>query len=484
MVSGRSLGRRGKRCRIKHIPYIYHITAMTCCRGMTIMTDYNEQVQRIKQKLLVAKEADPQLLVFGADSHEYTLNKPATIAQTDQFEQRYGVTLPACYRAFLLQVGNGGKAFANSAAGPFYGIYPLGEYVDELIHDNVEKHLKNDCVIYPNMSDAYWATLTQKINDDDNLSDEDYENERGRIFSGILPIGSQGCSYLHGIALNGPYSGRVVNLDTDFQKPKFTYESNFLDWYERWLDEVISGQLMQEGPSWFGYSMGGSDDQLLKLFLSAKDEDQKADCLNGILNKHTLQKEIVENIEQQVFQHTPGINAQLLQILCKFNYEKAKPYLIELVKTDLLSVFQFVYWYAKDKSKEWAPVIEANISRINDDETFRFCTYLLTETKSKFGPLIIPFTEKDDEKIRVTAFYTLGKLNNRQDFIDTFIRGLNDPSTSVILSTLQALSGVKDKRLLPHYKQLAEKFPVEQDYILANLNHRLEEYGLTNVTVL
>ncbi|SEM45986.1 SMI1 / KNR4 family (SUKH-1) [Chitinophaga rupis] len=448
------------------------------------MTDYNEQVQRIKQKLPAAKKADRRLKVFGAESHKYTLNKPATAEEVTQFEQQYAIELPECYKAFLLQIGNGGNAHANSAAGPFYGIYPLGGNVDELIYDTVEKHLKNDCVIYPKMPDDYWAALTQKINDDDNLSDEDYENEKGRILGGILPIGSQGCSYLHGIILNGPYKGRVVNLDTDFQKPKFTYESNFLDWYERWLDEVISGQLMQEGPRWFGYSMGGSDDQLLKLFLSAKDEEQKADCLNGLLNKYTLQKEIVQNIEQQVFQHTPGINAQLLQILCKFDYEKAKPYLIELVKTDLLSVFQFVYWYAKDKSKEWAPVIEANISRIDDGETFRFCTYLLTEIQSNFGPLIIPFTEKKDENIRVTAFYTLGKLNNRKDFIAAFIKGLQDPSNHVIHSALQALSGVKDKRLLPYYKQLAEKFPVEQNYILSNLNYRLAEYGLTNVTVL
>jgi len=448
------------------------------------MTDYNEQVQRIKQKLSAAKKADRQLKVFGAESHKYTLNKPATAEEVTQFEQQYAIELPGCYKAFLLQIGNGGNAHANSAAGPFYGIYPLGGNVDELIYDTVEKHLKNDCVIYPKMSDDFWASLTQKINGNDDLSDEDYENERGRIFGGILPIGSQGCSYLHGIVLNGPYKGRVVNLDLDAQKPRFAFESNFLDWYERWLDEVISGQLMEEGPSWFGYSMGGSDDQLLKLFLSAKDDEQKADCLNGLLNKHILQKETIAGIEEQLSQHTGKINTQLIQLLCKFDYKKAKPYLTELVKSDLLSVFRFVYWYAKDRSGEWLPAIEANISRINDEETFRFCTYLLTETQSNFGPLIVPFTEKEDENIRVTAFYTLGKLNNRNDFIAAFIKGLQDPSNRVIHSALQALSGVKDKRLLPYYKQLAEKFPVEQDYILANLNHRLAEYGLTNVTVL
>ncbi len=54
----------------------------------------------------------------------------------------------------------------------------------------------------------------------------------------------------------------------------------------------------------------------------------------------------------------------------------------------------------------------------------------------------------------------------------------------MVHSTLQALSGVKDKKLLNHYKQIAERFPIEQDYILANLNHRLADYGLTNKTIL
>jgi hypothetical protein len=35
-----------------------------------------------------------------------------------------------------------------------------------------------------------------------------------------------------------------------------------------------------------------------------------------------------------------------------------------------------------------------------------------------------------------------------------------------------------------HYKQLAEKFPEEKDYILTNLNQRLADYGLSNKTIL
>jgi len=430
---------------------------------------------RIKNKLFKAKKADKKLEVFGAKTHKYDLNPPITEFEAEEFERKFSIELPECYKAFITQTGNGG-------AGPYYGIYPLGKNVDDLINDNTETYLKNDCVIYPKMTDGYWKSLTKNI-DDYDISDEDYEKETGRIFGGILPIGSQGCTYIHGIVLNGKYKGRVVNLDTDGQKPKFAFEKNFSDWYERWLDEVISGELIKSTPSWFGFYKGGSEEELLTSCMSSNDPDEREACLYGLLNKQKLKEATINQLEK-LFDTTTIHNRSLTQIICKSDYKKAKPYLIELLKTDLLSVFQFIFWYAKDKSIEWFEIIENNIQRIEEPETFRFCTYILLETKKDFGELILPFSKNSNEEIRVTAFYTLGRLNDKKNYIDTFIEGLNDSSNRVIHITLQALSGIKDDRLLKQYKILAEKYPVEEDYILANLNHRLAEYGLTSQTVL
>jgi hypothetical protein len=446
--------------------------------------EFNDQIQRIKDKLPKAKKADKNLEVFGAKSHKYQLHDPATTAAVAAFEQKYDIELPDCYKAFVLQVGNGGAAHESAAAGPFYGIYPLGKNVDELVCFNTAKSLQANCVIYPGMSDEYWTSLNAHIDHDSDISDEDYEMELGKIFGGILPIGSQGCSYLHGIVLNGAYRGRVVNVDLDRQKPRFTFENNFLDWYERWLNEVISGDLIGEAPRWFGYTMGGSDTALSHAFLGAGAFQQRSDCLDGILNKKKVTEETIQIIEKAFLKDTGELKIKLLQILAKFDYKKAKPYLIELSKTDLQPVFQFFYWYAKDKSAEWFPLIAEHIDRIDDNETFTYYTYLLRETGTNFGRLMIPFTEHTNENIRATAFYTLGKIKKKKDFIDTFIRGLSDHSNRVVLYTLQALADVKDTRLLQPYKQLAERFPEEKDYILSNLNQRLAEYGLSNKTIL
>lgn len=447
------------------------------------MTNYYIQIQRIKGKLLEAKKADKNLKVFGSERHKYIVNKPTTLKSVIEFETKYSISLPECYKAFVLEIGNGGIGWQNSAAGPFFGIYPFGENIKELIYENTESYLKNECIIVPKMTDDFWKSLTKNIDENERISDEDYGIELGKLWAGILPIGSQGCSYLHGIVLNGQFKGRVVNLDMDRQKPQFAYESNFLDWYERWLDEIISGDLIKDTPSWFGYNKGGTEEELLASFTESKNADEKTDNLNGLLNKNHLSDQTINQIENLIEKNFEP-KKMLIQLLCKSNYEKAKPHLFELIKTDLCSVFQFIYWYSKDKSNEWTNIIEENIQRVDDDETFRLCTYLLKETNSDIGTLIKPFTKNSNENIRVQAFYTLGQLKNKKDYLECFIEGLQDNSNRVVHSTLQALTNVKNNRLLVHYRQIAEKFPSEQDYILSNLNHRLAEYDLTNQTIL
>ncbi len=369
------------------------------------------QIQRIKSKLIDAKRTDSHLRVFGASSHKYFMNSPLSADIVQAFEEKNSITLPDGYKTFILEIGNAGNSYRNSAAGPFYGIYPLGTDIDELAN---EKYLRNECILYPKMSDEYWMSLINDVENEDDLSDAEYEEAKGKIYGGILPIGSQGCSYLHGIVLNGKNKGRVINIDADRQKPKFCFEENFLDWYERWLDEVISGELIKDEPVWFGYHIGGSEEELLTKFLNSVDGDDQSDCLDGLLIKSRLAEQTIIKIESLINEH-PEHNKLLIQILSKFDYLRAKPYLSELSKTDLGSVFKFVHWYAKDKSFEWVPTVENNIPGIVDDEeTFRFCTYLLQNANIDFGNLLIPLTKSQNEDIRVTAYYLLGRLSRKK----------------------------------------------------------------------
>ncbi len=448
------------------------------------MENHTEQIKRIKSKLLEAKEADKKLKVFGSSSHQYTINKPASKEDIEAFETKHAIQLPTCYKAFISTIGNGGVSYENSAAGPFYGIYPLGKNMDELIFENAEKHLKDNCILSPKMLETDWNSLTKLINCSDSISDEIYERELAKLYGGVLPIGSQGCTYLHAIVLNGSFKGRVVNLDLDRQVPQFAFEKNFLDWYERWLDEIISGELLEKKTSWFGYTKGGSEIELLEGAINSVNEDEKLDCLNGLLDKQFVSIKVIIQAESSYLQNLGVIKTKWLQLLCKHNYLKSKPYLLEYAQTDLLSVFQFIYWYAKEDSSNWLHLIEINITKIEDEKTFEFCCYLLNESNNSYGHLILSFTKHTNKNIQSRAYSALGQLKNKNNYIETFIEGLNSDYEPVILSILQALSNVKDERLLEAYKQLAIKYNEENEYsIFSYLNLRLKEYGLDNVMI-
>jgi hypothetical protein len=442
-----------------------------------------DQIERIKNKLLIAKNTDRNLKVFGADSHKYILGNPVRPLDVLNFENEYDLELPECYKSFLLHIGNGGISYSNSGAGPFYGIYPLGKNVDEFVCENTKLYLKEDCKIYPKMSGEFWSELNKNIEENDTISDEAFETELGKIFSGLLPIGTQGCTYYNALVLNGEFKGRVVNVDIDRQKPYFAFESNFLDWYERWLDEIIPEKLKSKDPDMFRYSLGGSSAYILEVYFSTNENQTKVECLKSFLNKQNLDSETMDVLEEQYKVSTGEIKEKLLQILTKFDYQRAKPYLIDFTKESLLSVFQFVFWYAKDKSSDWIEIIEANSEKINNEETFRFCTYLLKEMNIDYGNFIIPFTLNNSDNIKISAYYSLGQLENKSDYVDTFVVGLQDSSNRVIHSALQALNGIKDKKLLVYYQMIAEKFPKEQDYILSNLNQNLKLFRLSTTTI-
>ncbi len=441
-----------------------------------------EQLHRIQQKLSQAKEADKNLEVFGADAHQYHLNPPVSEAEVFAFEKKYGVQLPECYRAFMLTIGDAKAKKSDFIAGPYFGLYAFGTSLDSLLYEKTETYLKAPCNLSPDMTQEEWETLSDPLlfsEEDEEDNDDKYFAERAKVFSGLLPLGSQGCTYEHALVLNGKYAGRVVNIDLELEQPKFAFEANFLDWYERYLDEVISGQLIDDRPTWFGYHRGEPAEVLLNEYEHTTDRKTQTDCLEGVYHKKPpLEPALLDKIEKLIALNNDDRDF-LIEILSQSSYERAKPYLQDLVTKDPKKVFQFVWWYAKDHCADWVSVVKELLPTITDERTFDFATYLLTEGDDNFEEVILPFTDDENPQIRSTAYYTLGESEKREQYLDTFIKGLQETDTGVLCTVMQALSGVEDKRLLPYYKAIAKRFPEEKDYVLSNLEHRLASFGLT-----
>ena len=441
-----------------------------------------EQLLRIQQKLAQAKEADKNLEVFGADAHQYHLNPPVSEAEVLAFEKKYGVQLPECYRAFMLTIGDAKAKKSDFIAGPYFGLYAFGTSVDSLLYEKIETYLKAPCNLSPDMTQEEWETLSDPLlfSEEEEEEDEDkYFAERAKVFGGLLPLGTQGCTYEHALVLNGKYAGRVVNVDLDLAQPKFAFEANFLDWYERYLDEVISGQLLDDRPTWFGYHRGEPAEVLLNEYEHTTNRKTQTDCLEGVYHKKPpLEPALLDKIEKLIALDNED-RTFLIEILTQSSYKRAKPYLQDLVTKDPKKVFQFVWWYAKDYCAEWVSVVKELLPTITDERTFDFATYLLTEGDDNFEEAILPFTDNENPQIRSTAYYTLGESKKKEQYLDTFIKGLQETDTGVLCTVMQALSGVEDKRLLPYYKAIAKRFPEEKDYVLSNLEHRLASFGLT-----
>ena len=453
-----------------------------------------EQLQRIQQKLAQAKAADKDLEVFGASSHKYHLNPPVTEAEVLAFEEKYGVQLPECYRAFVQTIGDVNAQKLETMAGPYYGLSAFGTQVDDILYEGSEIYLKAPCALSPDMTQEEWEKLSAPLEtDEEELEDfeddeeegyvieveDKYFAERAKVFGGLLPLGSQGCTYYQALVLNGKYAGRVVNVDLDLAQPKFAFETNFLDWYERYLDEVISGQLIDDSPTWFGYHRGEPAEELLNEYEQTTDRKTQTDCLDGVYHKRPpLSEKVLDRIETLIALNNEDRDF-LIEILSQSSYERAKPYLQDLVTKKPKKVFQYIWWYAQDHCADWVPAVKEHLPTITDEETFNFATYLLTEATDNFEEDILPFTNNVSPRIRLTAYYTLGKSEKKEQYLDTFIKGLQETDNDVLRTVIQALSGVKDERLLPYYKQIAKRFPEEKDYILSNLKRALELFGLT-----
>ena len=452
-----------------------------------------EQLQRIQQKLAQAKAADKDLEVFGASSHKYHLNPPVTEAEVLAFEEKYGVQLPECYRAFVQTIGDVNAQKLETMAGPYYGLSAFGTQVDDILYEGSEIYLKAPCALSPDMTQEEWEKLSAPLEtDEEELEDfeddeeegyvieveDKYFAERAKVFGGLLPLGSQGCTYYHALVLNGKYAGRVVNVDLDLAQPKFAFETNFLDWYERYLDEVISGQLIDDSPTWFGYHRGEPAEELLNEYEQTTDRKTQTDCLDGVYHKRPpLSEKVLDRIEALISLNNEDRDF-LIEILSQSSYERAKPYLQDLVTEKPKKVFQYIWWYAQDHCADWVPAVKEHLPTITDEETFNFATYLLAETED-FEEDILPFTNNVSPRIRLTAYYTLGKSEKKEQYLDTFIKGLQETDNDVLRTVIQAISGVKDERLLPYYKQIAKRFSKDEDYILSNLKRALEPFGLT-----
>ena len=178
---------------------------------------------------------------MGFKAHRFQFNKVLKESDVLAFEKKFEIELPVEYRSFLLNLGNGG-------AGPYYGLLPLEKWDLFLggCEDDNEAYgmLQSPCLLRPDLKERKEEGVT--LIRDEACRKGIYTGWDS--YQGTITICDQGCTYYAVLIINGPYTGRIVNIDTMGQAPRFSPYSSFLDWYEGWLNKTLN----KEKIFWFG----------------------------------------------------------------------------------------------------------------------------------------------------------------------------------------------------------------------------------------
>lgn len=214
--------------------------------------DRRDAIARIRDKLRDVPSRSGRSRSFGEQAHRFRLNPPLPERQASEFEARHGVALPRGYRAFLVELGDGG-------AGPYYGLLPLAHTLDAALHEAPDGHLASPCPLTPDMHRG------------DDWLERLGCSEEG-CFRGTIPIIEQGCAFQSLLVVSGRARGRVVHVNLDLAgPPDFPADPDFLAYYERWLDEMALGYDLD----WFGSKLPGDEAVLLAILGSPAETPER-----------------------------------------------------------------------------------------------------------------------------------------------------------------------------------------------------------------
>ncbi|WP_060887574.1 SMI1/KNR4 family protein [Streptomyces caniscabiei] len=166
------------------------------------------RVPRLRRKLAALPFQPLRSHSFGEERHAFRLGPRAAEARVAAFELEHDIVLPDAFRYFLTHIG-------GSGAAPFYGLMPLERCSPLIMNPRGE----------PGAPRGFAAAQPgEPVRD---------------LFLHVIEMG---CTDVCLIALTGPLTGRVLTGNSDgYWGPNVSSATDFLDWYERWLDHMTAG---------------------------------------------------------------------------------------------------------------------------------------------------------------------------------------------------------------------------------------------------
>ncbi|MGW3339090.1 SMI1/KNR4 family protein [Streptomyces sp. NPDC001009] len=167
------------------------------------------RIPRLRRKLAAIPFQPLRSHSFGEEQHKFSLGPKLTETAVAAFETGHDIVLPGAFRQFVTRIG-------GSGAAPFYGLMPLERCTLLVMNPRGEPGAPRG------FGDAGAGAHERDL---------------------FLHIIEMGCTDVCVLAVTGPLTGRVLIGNSDGHwGPNVTSATDFLDWYERWLDHMSTGR--------------------------------------------------------------------------------------------------------------------------------------------------------------------------------------------------------------------------------------------------
>jgi hypothetical protein len=203
-----------------------------------MMPPVRDFTARVEHGLAELRRLDPNgRKVFAAQTHRSKLEPPVRETVVVEFERDHSIALPADYREFLIELGNGG-------AGPHYGVFRLGEMDDNVGHKAWKEGGLVGVPSRPFPHTEPWNLPEEELERIQESDDEILRTYWVPV-NGAITICHHGCALRDWLVVSGPETGHVWHdATTDFAgwSPHALSQGGrmtFSDWYSAWLDEAL-----------------------------------------------------------------------------------------------------------------------------------------------------------------------------------------------------------------------------------------------------
>lgn len=194
---------------------------------------FERLARKFDQARNIFLQSDPgnyEARLFGCDKHRMIRLPPIDRVQIADWEQKYGIELPADLKDFYTQWSSGG-------AGPSYGVWSL-DVAERLYGAQAKYWVGQTCELKPEDFDRPLIPMTDLGGAD--WSDR-WDSNVWSPYWGMLAVSDMGCGMHVFMIVKGPCHSRLVVCDGQLGITPVKAKTIW-HWYEHWLDYVISGR--------------------------------------------------------------------------------------------------------------------------------------------------------------------------------------------------------------------------------------------------